>query len=203
MKMKRIRIIGLLLAGLLLTGCAADEDLGVNNGIAEENGGSVFYEGIWSIDDTPIEQDYMIAWTYKDSNPAIVLPNFPYQAVLDNLLPEFQGSRVKEPATPSVIQLGYVGYTSANSYYDASSNNNVDGSPYEGFLLFDIITDDETPLSAELHLISNQSVFSFNNTSANCVLTIDKAYIYKDGDKPRVVVLNPERKLTFVSTKRL
>ena len=192
-----------LLAGLLLTGCASDEDLSVNNDFAEENGGSVFYEGIWSIDDTPIEQDYMIAWTYKDGNPAIVLPNFPYQAVLDNLLPEFQGSRVKEPATPSVIQLGYVGYTSANSYYDASTNNNVDGSPYEGFLLFDIITDDETPLSAELHLISNQSVFSFNNTSANCVLTIDKVYIYKDGDKPRVVVLNPERKLTFVSTKRL
>jgi hypothetical protein len=49
----------------------------------------------------------------------------------------------------------------------------------------------------------DQSVFSFNNTAASCILAVKQVFVTDADGEQRVVVMNPERKLMFVSIKRV
>lgn len=70
-------------------------------------------------------------------------------------------------------------------------------------ITFDTITPSGDTLTIKLDLLYDQSVFSFNNTAASCILVVKQVFVTDAVGEQRVVVMNPERKLMFVSIKRL
>lgn len=199
--MKIRRIIGLLLAGLLLTSCGTDDEADDNYTECSGNN-AILYEGIWSIDDAPIEQSYYISFRQS----AVVFQTFPYQAVLDSLMPDLKDCHVVEHSLPPVITLTIVGNTGANSYYNMDQYQMTYDGKYEGTnekrITFDAITPSGDTLTIKLGLLYDQSVFSFSETAASCILVVKQVFVTDADGEQRVVVMNPERKLTFVSIKR-
>lgn len=192
-----------LLATLLLTACSVDDDtaqydLNDSNKTAEED---MAFEGVWSIDDEPIAQTYTVVWAYQNGHPAVVLPTFPYEAVLKHLLPELGNSQVKTPDVPAIISIAPVGFTSNSSYYEVMRPDIQQGYAYDSSLMFEAIIADGA-VKVTLGLLVDKSVFSNSLTSANCILFIKTVKTVDADGQQRTLALNPERVMTFVSTKR-
>jgi hypothetical protein len=206
--MKIRRIIGLLLAGLLLTGCGTDDEADRYVNLITPTGTptaitNVYYEGIWSIDEASEEKSDTIFFNQF----SVIFPTFPYQAVLNSLMPELKDCRAVKPKLPPVITLTIVGNTGANNYYNMDQYQMTFDGRYEGTnekrITFDAITPSGDTLTIKLDLLYDQSVFSFNNTAASCILVVKQVFVTDAVGEQRVVVMNPERKLTFVSIKRV
>ena len=70
-------------------------------------------------------------------------------------------------------------------------------------LSYYVKTPDEGTIVITLGLDYSQSVFSFSDTSAGCILVLQHVEMYYEDGRHKTLVLNPAIKLTFVSTKRL
>ncbi len=216
MKMKRIRIIGLLLTGLLMTACSEGEDgddsVNYSFNPTEENGNpspsgselvdTIMYEGIWSIDGTPLEQRYTIAYVldYHRGSEIVKFLTFPYQAIAEHVLTDSRVVGIMDPARSFGLLINYVGKSYSESYYDAIVGDTSDDTIP---LAYNVRTEDEGTIILTLGLNYDESVLSFSKTSANCILVVPRVKLYYDDDRHRTLELSPAMKLTFVSTKRL
>lgn len=216
MKMKRIRIIGLLLAGLLMTACSEGEDgddsVNYSFNPTEENGNpspsgselvdTIMYEGIWSIDGTPLEQRYTIAYVldYHRGSEIVKFLTFPYQAIAEHVLTDSRVVGIMDPARSFGLLINYVGKSYSESYYDAIVGDTSDDTIP---LAYNVRTEDEGTIILTLGLNYDESVLSFSKTSASCILVVPRVKLYYDDDRHRTLELSPAMKLTFVSTKRL
>lgn len=218
MKMKRIRIIGLLLAGLLMTACSEGEDGDysdsyLNNPTGKQENGdpspsdselvdTIVYEGIWSIDGTPLEQRYTIAYVldYHRGSEIVKFLTFPYQAIAEHVLTDSRVVGIMDPARSFGLLINYVGKSYSESYYDAIVGDTSDDTIP---LAYNVRTEDEGTIILTLGLNYDESVLSFSKTSANCILVVPRVKLYYDDDRHRTLELSPAMKLTFVSTKRL
>ena len=86
--------------------------------------------------------------------------------------------------------------------YQMTYDGKYDGTN-EKRITFDAITPSGDTLTIKLDLLYDQSVFSFSETAASCILAVKQVFVTDADGEQRVVVMNPERKLTFVSIKRV
>lgn len=215
--MKEIRITLMVLAGLLMAACSEGEDgddsVNYSFNPTEENGNpspsgselvdTIMYEGIWSIDGTPLEQRYTIAYVvdYQRGSEIVKFPTFPYQAIAEHVLTDAKVADIVEPDRLSGLSINYVGKSAANSYYDAiTGSTDNDYWPLSSYM---VITEDEGSIILTLGLNYDESVLSFSKTSASCILVVPRVKLYYDDDRHRTLELSPAMKLTFVSTKLL
>ena len=217
--MKEIRIILMMLAGLLMTACTTGEDGDysdsyLNNPTEKQENGdpspsdselvdTIVFEGIWSIDGTPLEQHYSIVCIldYQRNRESVKFLTFPYQAVAEHVLTDTQIADIVEPDRLVELLINYVGKSAEYSYYDAVTESAANYSwPLSSYA---VRTEDEGTIVLTLGLKYNESVLSFSKTSANCILVVPTVELYYDDDRHRTLELNPAMKLSFVSTKRL
>lgn len=216
--MKEIRIILMMLTGLLMTACTTGEDGNysdsyLNNPTEKQENGdpspsdselvdTIVYEGIWSIDGTPLEQQYTVACIYNISRgqQTVTFPTFPYQAIAEHAVPDMKVVGIIQPAQPFELEITLLGYSEMAAYYSSYSS----GKDYSwSSFTYTVITEDEGHIGIKLGLNYEESAYSLSRTSANCILIVNQLELYYDDDRHRTLELNPAMKLTFVSTKRL
>ena len=199
MKMKRLFIFCLM--GLLFAACSKDEEDVYNNCFEGPNHSVIRYQGIWSIDDEPIEQTFTIVYSNGIGGVLVGFPSFPYQAFTDRVLTEVKVTEIVKQERPFQIQVSMTGNSMYNNYYKADNSILFGGSAT--YLSYDVLTQDVGKITVRLGLNPANSVFSFNSTAASCILVVDHVDIDYENGEHKTLELSPVRKLTFVSTKRI
>ena len=184
--MKRLFIFCLM--GLLFAACSKDEEDDVNNIVAIEK---TVYEGVWSIDDVPVEGTYATVFTPSMMN--MYFSTFPYQALLNNIL---TGCKVTGSVV-LVVDVSMVGNTMTNSYYNANQNQKY------GDLSLRVVTQDDRKAKITLSLKQDETIFSIGDAEASCILVVDHVDIDYENGEHKTLEPSPVRKLAFVSTKRI
>lgn len=196
MNMKKIILFGLL--GLLLAACSvADDESADFFNDSDYMSTSTVYEGVWSINDVPVEQTFSVVCYYQSGQLVkVAFPTFPLRAVAESILTESKVTDIDEENDDFAVWVSMVGNSAMNNYY------NADQATYQ-HMSFGVITQDQRKATLKLNLNPANSVFSFSNSAASCVLAVERAELtYEDGEH-KTLALNPARKLTFVSTKRM
>lgn len=161
---------------------------------------SASFEGFWMVDDEPLEQAYVLTLMEKNGLPCLTLNTFPYQAVANKLLPEsLQLVSVMPSVLPPTLYLKQVGYSEHNNYYQQEATNS---SPYVP-ISFNAKTADGTETMVTLELLPSASTCVISQEAADCLLAVKRIEVRPVDGQPRQWMLNPERKLTFTSTKRI
>lgn len=186
MKMKRLFIFCLM--GLLFAACSKDEEdeIWVDNFTYIPY---VMYEGVWSIDDVPVEGTY----TFSCTAHKITFQSFPYQALLNNIQ---KGFKVTGPSD-FVLDVSMVGNSMTNCYFNANQNQKY------GDLSLRVVTQDDRKAKITLSLKQDETIFSMGDAEASCILVVDHVDIDYENGEHKTLELSPVRKLTFVSTKRI
>lgn len=198
--MKRIILFGL--TALLLAACSTDDVDDFNNIEMSSNQGDISYEGIWSIDDEPVEQYYTVAYGQDESGTVMIVsfPTFPYQALADQILRDINIAEIPEQTKDFQMRVSMVGNSVTCSYYDVSEVKTHEASGT--YLTFDVVTKEARKVTVKLGLQTDECIFSFSDNAASCVLVVECAELtYEDGEH-KTLVVDPVRKMTFVSTKR-
>lgn len=161
---------------------------------------SVSFEGVWSIDDEPLGQTYVLTLSEKNGLPCLMLNTFPYKAVANKLLPEsLQLATVMPSVQPPSLYLQQVGFSELNSYYQQDATNSSPSVP----ISFNALTVDGTETMVTLELLPSVFTCVVNQEAADCILAVKRIEVMPVDGQPRQWMLNPERKLTFTSTKRI
>ena len=210
--MKSFFLVGLI--GLMVTACSTGDDddllfVDLRSRIDSIDRQIVDYEGKWSIDGVPVEQTYTVTYVFNQDNDEmeVVFPTFPYQAATEHILPDVNVTNCVMPRALS-LQISLVGQSMKNNYFNAveavSMVGKIDALDF-GLkqLSYYVKTPEEGTIVITLGLDYSQSVFSFSDTSAGCILVLQHVEMYYEDGRHKTLVLNPAIKLTFVSTKRL
>lgn len=204
-RMRKVIVLGL--TGLLLVACSIGSGDESEYNMEPSNKSDVIaqtektvFEGVWSIDDMPVEQSHTLTYYTKGDSTFIVFPTFPYEAVVRLFLPDVQNFHLTEPA-PLTFPLVQVGYSHVNNYYEQAQ------TPEQGTenwpVMFSVTTAEESSFTVSLSILPSESTFAISKTAANCLLVVKRMKISYPNEQPRTWVLNPERRLTFISTRRL
>lgn len=192
--MKKIILFGLL--GLLLAACSDADDGAYQSDMKNAIDGELCFEGVWSINDVPVEGTYTTV-SYPDMGGMYVcFKTFPYQALVNDMLKETKVTDIDEESNDFAVRVSMVGNSATNSYY------NADQATYQ-YMSLAVITQDQGRTTVRLGLNPGNSIFSFSEKAASCVLVVERVEMYNEEGQHKTLVLNPTRKLTFVSTKRL
>ena len=95
--------------------------------------------------------------------------------------------------------LSSVGYSTSADYYSGSTS----ASNTYGQLVFQMEDADGSTVDVTLDLVPTASTAVVSQTYASCILTVKRITTTDNSGKSTIWVLNPERKMTFTSTKRL
>ena len=196
MNMKKIILFGML--GLLLAACNTSDDETYENsmkGVMDAIGKELRFEGVWSINDVPVEGTYTTV-CHPDMEGMYVFKTFPYQALVNDMLKDAQITDIDEENSNLAVQVSMVGNSATNCYYNANQ------AMYQ-YMSFDVITQDEGRATVKLGLDSANSVFSFSDKSASCILVVERVEMDYENGQHKTLALSGVRKLTFVSTKKL
>lgn len=205
--MKIRKIILSLLAGLLMASCSTDDREVGSASMMADNDSILSFEGVWSVNDVPVEQTYALSCSYHNGQQYVMFYSFPFEAVTAYILPDVKVAGGAEPLMTMTMRLAHVGNSDMSEYYNAVSAaqtaTDKNSSEQSARLSYKVITQEEGPVVVTLGLLTDQSVFSLSNKAFGCILMVEHVEMdYADG-RHRKLVLNPARKLTFVSTKRL
>lgn len=204
--MEKIFLISALLV-MCLTACSVDngDEQEQANVISYEDSyapmsESAAFEGQWTLDDKPVEAGSIVTCLLQDASPRLELTTFPYQAVAELLLPLSPlPSSVDASSHPPLLRLRQVGYSSTAAYYELQA-------PDDDLLVpisFKGQSADGTVLSVTLRLQPAASTCMVGSQTVNCIFSLKRIVVEPADGQPRQWVFNPERKLTFISTKRL
>lgn len=218
--------IALGLIGLLLAACSTGDadnefssDLPVS---ANDVTADTAFEGVWSIDDTPLDQTFTIVYQTRKGKPLVMFPTFPYKPVLNRVIGGMEKTDVAGGATigntdnsldmivsgdysivPSAtsptLELSSVGYSSSANYFEQSNSKQGE----DGLLLFGLVSARGDNLTVTLGLQSNETTFVVSEAAANCILMVKRVTVAETNGEKRTWVLNPAMRMTFVSTRKL
>ena len=198
MNMKRFILFGLM--GLLLAACSeGDDDSSVDlHTSVSPTTYRALYEGVWTVDGTTLEQTYNVSYFRKETAQYVMFPTFPYEYLVKSIFPEI-GVSIGQPMTQQLMTLSSVGYSASANYY-VNTFDNAD-SPQR--ISLNVVPAGGEPFTLAYDLLPEMLTFVSNETSASCILTLKRVEItYADGQQ-KTLVLNPERIMTFTSTKRV
>lgn len=222
MEKRKVIALGLMVL-MMLGGCSEgdNEDSYMDMPNADENVFAVF-EGVWSIDDTPIEQTFPMACQTNGSQPFVKFPSLPYKAIVNRVMGgktnhmtleesmdkseedcastnDVNDFSIVEPVVAPTLTLSPVGYSSTANYYGQASSTHETYEP----LSFGMTSADEGTLTVTLGMLPGESTFVIGETAANCLLVVKRVIITYPNSGQRTWVLDPEMRMAFISTKRL
>lgn len=206
--MKRLLLLGM--TALLLTGCSVEDDdyrlLQLMSSQSDKEADE--YEGIWSIDGTPLPSTY----TVMLSRGYIMFNTFPYYDVLERLIggltmpmqtkvyqlkEELADYNVTEPDRTVFLPYTSVGqsdYSTYNELIPATADNSYQ------VITFGLSKDDGQQLTVSFDLVANLSTIVSTANELTCILTIGQLTITdSDGEQYHKV---RGCQLTFTSTKK-
>ncbi|MBR1447564.1 MAG: hypothetical protein IJ588_02305 [Prevotella sp.] len=194
-------ICNILCMGLLaclLAACSVDDEADASPKYFDTNMMGVTFEGVWNIDGTPAEQTSLLIYSYENALQTVTFSKFPYDVALSTLMPDLQGYRAVEPSTPPTFILSSIGYSASANYAGIISSKGEDYA----YIPFEAIGTDGDAVSIVLDLSPSKSTFVVSETTANCILMVKRLHLTRADGQQQTWALNPERKLTFTSTKK-
>ena len=199
MNMKKIILFGLM--GLLLAACSEGDDDPVTDSHTSVSPTTyrALYEGVWTIDGITLEQTYSVSYFRKEETSYVMFQAFPYEFLVKSIFPEIGAFSIGQPSTQLLMTLSSVGYSTSAFYYE----NTFDNADSPQRISMNVVPAEGEPFTLAFDLLPDILTFVSNETSASCILTLKRVEItYADGQQ-KTLVLNPERIMTFTSTKRV
>lgn len=198
MKTTTGKMLCISLLACLLTACATDDEGDGSMKYFDSNVVGATFEGVWNIDGTPAEQTSLLIYSNENALQTVTFGNFPYAVALSTLLPQLEGYQAVEPDTPPTFIFSSIGYSTSANYAEMYTPK---GDDYD-HILFEAIGTDGDAASVTLDLLPSKSTFVISETTANCILTVKRLHLTCADGQQQTWALNPERKLTFTSTKK-
>ena len=200
------RLLLLAMAALLLTACSVDEE--ESNYLEQPSTNNVesAFEGVWSIDGTPLPSTYTVTLTQHYAH----FTTFPYHDVAEHFMATISSSTqnegmdgtdfyILEPATPPALYYMPVGYTASYNYNEIVPPSDTS---YFQSLTFGLTNADAQQLTVTLNLVPSLSTIVRTSDELSCILTINQMTITFSDGQQLCQVFNPTHQLTFTSTKK-
>ncbi len=199
-----MRKIVFVLTALLMAACSTGDDEPINMDAeyfspSNKNQVAMVFEGVWAVGDIQVSGTAVVSFMLSGDGMRMTFPSFPYKGVFSSLLPDLQHLNNSEAAQSPVLSMGSVGYSASANYYSGTTST---GNP-SGQLAFQMKDADGSTVIVTLDLETTTSTAVIGQNYANCILMVKRIITTDSNRKPTIWVLNPERKLTFTSTKRL
>jgi len=218
MNMKRIILFGLI--GLLMAACKEGDDDPINerqqynytgdnssdsnspDGYSPDDDSSLVgesFEGLWVVDDTVIDQTYITSFSLNPEFRYVQFTTFPYEALVNWLLPDVVDYRIEKPLNPLIMGLSSVGYSTNALYYE----NTISQAGGPQLLSFGVVPSTGEPFTLTLEVLPVKSTYVISGSSASCILTLMRIKITYANEEEKTWVLNPEKTMIFTSTKKV
>ncbi|MBQ8462608.1 MAG: hypothetical protein IJ544_00630 [Prevotella sp.] len=198
MKTTNCKMLCIGLLACLLAACSVEDGDDISTEYFDANQVAMTFEGVWNIDGTPAEQPSLLTYANQGDQQTVTLQAFPYDVALSTLTPDLQDYQVVEPATAPTFTLSPIGYSASANYTEMLTSK---GEDY-GHIQFGAISTDGDEVSVVLDLLPSKSTFVVSETTANCILMVKRLHLTRADGQQRTWALNPERRLTFTSTRR-
>lgn len=197
-----MRKIGFVLTALLMTACSIgdDESIGADMMYSPDmNQTAIVFEGVWAVDDTPVSETAVVSFVPSGDGMRMTFTSFPCEGVVSSLLSDLQHLKRSGATQPQMLSMSSVGYSASADYFSGSTS----ASSTYGQLTFQMEDADGSTVDVTLELLPTASTAVVSQTYANCILMVKCITTTDNSGKSTIWVLNPERKMTFTSTKRL
>ena len=197
-----MRKIAFVLTALLMTACSIgdDESIGADMVYSPDmNQAAIAFEGVWAVDDTPVSETAVVSFVPNGDGMRMTFTSFPCEGVVSSLLSDLQHLKRSGATQPQMMLLSSVGYSTSADYYSGSTS----ASNTYGQLTFQMEDADGSTVDVTLDLVPTASTAVVSQTYASCILMVKRIATTDNSGKSTIWVLNPERKMTFTSTKRL